>query len=42
MARFLAAGAPVPTPADLLAEGFRWGEWRTVTSTAQVSLHGIL
>jgi len=40
--RFLAAGAPAPTPADLLAEAFRWGEWRTVTSTAQVSLHGNL
>ena len=40
LARFLAAGPPVPTPAALLAEAFRWGEWRTVTSTATVSLHG--
>ncbi len=35
--RFLAAGPPAPTPADLLAEAFRWGEWRTVTKTATVS-----
>jgi putative transposase len=40
LARFLAAGPPVPTPADRLAEAFRWGEWRTVTKTATVSLHG--
>ena len=38
--RFLAAGPPVPTPAGLLSEAFRWGEWRTVTKTATVSLHG--
>jgi len=38
--RFLAGGAPVPTPAALLGEAFRWGEWRTVTKTATVSLHG--
>jgi putative transposase len=42
LARFLAAGAPVPTPAALLAEAFRWGEWRTVTKTATVSLQGNL
>ncbi len=42
LARFLAAGPPVPTPADLLGEAFRWGEWRTVTKTATVSLHGNL
>jgi len=42
LARFLAAGPPVPTPAELLAEAFRWGEWRTVTKTATVSLHGNL
>jgi putative transposase len=42
LARFLAAGAPVPTPADLLSEAFRWGEWRTVTKTATVSLQGNL
>lgn len=40
LARFLAAGPPVPTPADQLSEAFRWGEWRTVTKTATVSLHG--
>ncbi len=39
LARFLAAGAPVPTPAALLTEAFRWGQWRTVTKTATVSLH---
>jgi putative transposase len=38
--RFLAAGPPVPTPAGLLTQAFRWGEWRTVTKTATVSLHG--
>jgi len=40
--RFLAHGAPAPVPGDLLAEAFRWSEWRTVTSTAQVNLHGNL
>jgi len=42
LARFLAAGPPVPTPAALLTEAFRWGEWRTVTKTATVSLQGNL
>jgi putative transposase len=42
LARFLAAGPPAPTPAELLTEAFRWGEWRTVTKTATVSLHGNL
>jgi putative transposase len=42
LARFLAAGPPVPTPAALLSEAFRWGEWRTVTKTATVSLQGNL
>ena len=42
LARFLAAGAPVPTPAALLSEAFRWGQWRTVTKTATVSLQGNL
>jgi putative transposase len=42
LARFLAPGPPAPTPAELLAEAFRWGEWRTVTKTATVSLHGNL
>lgn len=40
LARFLAAGPPIPVPADLLIEAFRWGEWRTVTKTALVSLQG--
>ncbi len=40
LTRFLAAGPPAPVPADRLAEAFRWGEWRTVNSTATVSLHG--
>jgi len=40
--RFLAHGAPTPVSGDMLAEAFRWGEWRTVTSTAQVNLHGNL
>jgi AcrR family transcriptional regulator len=30
---------PVPAPADL-ADAFRWSEWRTVTKTATVSMHG--
>jgi putative transposase len=42
LTRFLAAGPPVPTPAELLTEAFRWGEWRTVTKTATVSLQGNL
>jgi putative transposase len=42
LARFLAGGPPAPTPAQLLTEAFRWGEWRTVTKTATVSLHGNL
>jgi putative transposase len=42
LARFLAGGAPAPVPADQLAEAFRWGEWRTVSGTATVSLHGNL
>jgi putative transposase len=42
LTRFLAAGPPVPTPAALLSEAFRWGEWRTVTKTATVSLQGNL
>jgi putative transposase len=40
--RFLAPGPPVPVPGEVLDEAFRWGEWRTVTSTAQVHLHGNL
>jgi putative transposase len=39
LTRFLAPGPPAPTPAGLLAEAFRWGEWRTVTKTATVGLH---
>ena len=38
--RFLATGPPIPTPTALLTQAFRWGEWRTVTKTATVSLHG--
>jgi len=35
------AGGPFPRPADAdLAEAFRWSEWRTVSKTALVSLHG--
>ena len=35
------AGGPFPLPADAdLAEAFRWSEWRTVSKTAPVSLHG--
>jgi putative transposase len=40
--RFLAHGAPAPVPGDILTEAFRWSECRTVTSTAQVNLHGNL
>ncbi|MDP3971530.1 MAG: DDE-type integrase/transposase/recombinase [Candidatus Nanopelagicales bacterium] len=42
LARFLADGPPVPTPAALLIEAFRWSQWRTVTKTATVSLHANL
>jgi putative transposase len=35
------AGGPFPLPAAAaLADAFRWSEWRTVTKTATVSLHG--
>jgi putative transposase len=35
------AGGPFPVPAGpALAEAFRWSEWRTVTRTATVSMHG--
>jgi putative transposase len=35
------AGGPFPVPAEpVLADAFRWSEWRTVTKTATVSLHG--
>jgi putative transposase len=35
------AGGPFPVPsADQLADAFRWSEWRTVTKTATVSMHG--
>src|SRR6266496_4352676 len=35
------AGGPFPLPAPAaLADAFRWSEWRTVTKTATVSLHG--
>ena len=35
------AGGPFPLPAAAdLADAFRWSEWRTVTRTATVSMHG--
>jgi putative transposase len=35
------AGGPFPLPAAAdLADAFRWAEWRTVTRTATVSMHG--
>jgi putative transposase len=35
------AGGPFPLPAGPdLADAFRWAEWRTVTKTATVSMHG--
>ena len=35
------SGAPFPVPAAPdLADAFRWSEWRTVTRTATVSMHG--
>jgi putative transposase len=35
------AGGPFPVPSDAdLADAFRWSEWRTVTKTATVSMHG--
>lgn len=40
LARWLAAGPPaMPTP-EQLHEAFLWSEYRTVTKTATVSLHG--
>ncbi len=40
LARWAAGGPfPVPAPGDL-ADAFRWSEWRTVTKTATVSMHG--
>jgi putative transposase len=40
LARWMAGGPfTVPIPADL-AEAFRWSEYRTVSKTAVVSLHG--
>jgi putative transposase len=40
LARWMAGGPfAVPVPADL-AEAFRWSEYRTVSKTALVSLHG--
>jgi putative transposase len=42
LARFLTGGPPAPVPADRLAEAFRWAQWRTVSATATVSLHGNL
>ena len=40
LARWEAGGPfPVPSPAAL-ADAFRWSEWRTVSKTATVSMHG--
>ena len=38
--RFLAAGEPVLPSPELLHEAFLWAETRTVTKTAEISLHG--
>jgi putative transposase len=38
--RFLAAGAPTPPAERALREAFRWSEWRTVSKTGTVGLHG--
>lgn len=38
--RFLSAGPPVLPGPELLHEAFLWSEVRTVTKTAEVSLHG--
>lgn len=38
--RFLSAGVPALPSPELLHEAFLWSEWRRVTKTAQVSLHG--
>ena len=35
------AGSPFPVPSPAaLADAFRWSEWRTVSKTATVSMHG--
>jgi putative transposase len=38
--RFLAAGAPVLPAERVLREAFRWSEWRTVSKTGTVGIHG--
>jgi putative transposase len=38
--RFLAAGAPTAPSERSLREAFRWSEWRTVSKTGTVGLHG--
>ncbi|HMD51157.1 MAG TPA: DDE-type integrase/transposase/recombinase [Solirubrobacteraceae bacterium] len=40
LSRFLLAGAPKLPGPELLHEAFLWSEWRTVTKTCEVSLHG--
>ena len=40
LARFLSAAAPVLPSPEALHEAFLWSEWRRVTKTAQVALHG--
>ena len=38
--RFLAAGAPTLPAERTLREAFRWSEWRTVSKTGTVGIHG--
>jgi putative transposase len=38
--RFLAAGAPTLPAERVLREAFRWSQWRTVSKTGTVGLHG--
>jgi putative transposase len=38
--RFLAAGAPTLPAERALREAFRWSEWRTVSKTGTVGMHG--
>jgi putative transposase len=38
--RFLAVGAPTPPPERALREAFRWSEWRTVSRTGTLGMHG--
>lgn len=38
--RFLAVGAPTPPVEPALREAFRWSEWRTVSKTGTLGMHG--